>query len=209
MTIVTERQAELLKQYEAAGGTLVIGCRSGYKNSTGQCVMDTLPGLLSELTGTDIPEYSFIAPDAGMVTVDWDGTTIEASVFADLLEPLGDAKLAGTYTSDYYSGSGALVCNSYGKGKAYYYGSAWNEMSAEIFLQKLGAANPYRDIVMVPEECEIAVRSKNGVRYLFVLNYEKHPVEITLHRKGTDLYTGNEIEGSQTLDGYGTMVIRL
>ena len=54
-----------------------------------------------------------------------------------------------------------------------------------------------------------AVRSKNGVRYLFVLNYEKRPVEITLHRKGTDLYTGNEIEGSQTLDGYGTMVIRL
>jgi beta-galactosidase len=209
MTIVTERQAELLKQYVTAGGTLVIGCRSGYKNSTGQCVMDTLPGLLSELTGTDIPEYSFIAPDAGMVTVDWDGTTIEASVFADLLEPLGDAKLEGTYTSDYYSGSGALVCNSYGKGKAYYYGSAWNEMSAEIFLQKLGAANPYRDIVTVPEECEIAVRSKNGVRYLFVLNYEKHPVEITLHRKGTDLYTGNEIEGSQTLAGYGTMVIRL
>ena len=209
MTIVTERQAELLKQYVAAGGTLVIGCRSGYKNSTGQCVMDTLPGLLSELTGTDIPEYSFIAPDAGTVTVDWDGTTIEASVFADLLEPLGDAKLEGTYTADYYSGSGALVCNSYGKGKAYYYGSAWNEMSAEIFLQKLGAANPYRDIVTVPEECEIAVRSKNGVRYLFVLNYEKHPVEITLHRKGTDLYTGNEIEGSQTLDGYGTMVIRL
>lgn len=98
MTIVTERQAELLKQYVAAGGTLVIGCRSGYKNSTGQCVMDTLPGLLSELTGTDIPEYSFIAPDAGTVTVDWDGTTIEASVFADLLEPLGDAKLEGTYT---------------------------------------------------------------------------------------------------------------
>ena len=136
-------------------------------------------------------------------------TTIEASVFADLLEPLGDAKLEGTYTSDYYSGSGALVCNSYGKGKAYYYGSAWNEMSAEIFLQKLGAANPYRDIVTVPEECEIAVRSKNGVRYLFVLNYESIQVEITLHRKGTDLYTGNEIEGSQTLDGYGTMVIRL
>ncbi len=57
MTIVTECQAELLKQYVTAVGTLVIGCRSGYKNSTGQCVTDTLPGLLSELTGTDIPEY--------------------------------------------------------------------------------------------------------------------------------------------------------
>lgn len=207
-TIMTPERAEILKAYVAAGGTLVIGCRSGYKDLTGKCVMDKLPGLLSELTGTDIPEYSFIAPDAGRVTIDWDGTELEASIFTDLLEAQGEhAKIEGTYTSDYYAGSGALVCSTYGAGKAYYYGSAFNEASAKIFLEKLGAANPYADLVTVPQSCEIAVRAKGERRYLFVLNYDKNPVEIQLHKEGLDLYTQEKKSGAVKLSGYGTLVM--
>jgi beta-galactosidase len=206
---MTQERAELLKAYVAAGGTLVVACRSGYKDLTGKCVMDHLPGLLSELTGTDIPEYSFIAPDAGTVTIDWDGTTIEANVFTDLLEPIGDATLVGTYTSDYYAGSGALVCNQYGEGTAYYYGTAFNEAAAKVFLEKLGVSSPYRDIVEVPESCEIAVRSKEGQKFLFVLNYDKKPAEITLHTEGVNLYTGEKISGKQMLEAYGTLVVKL
>ncbi len=96
------------------GGILVIGCRSGYKNITGKCVMNKLPGQLASLTGTDIPEYSFISPDAGKVTVEWDG-------------------------------------------------SAFTEKAAKIFLEKLGVAETYQDVVEAPPGCEIAVRRK-GVR---------------------------------------------
>lgn len=206
--IMTPERAEILKAYVEAGGTLVIGCRSGYKDLTGKCVMDKLPGLLSELTGTDIPEYSFIAPDAGKVTVDWDGTELEASVFTDLLEAQGEhAVVEGTYTSDYYAGSGALVSNTYGAGKAYYYGSAFNEASAKIFLEKLGVASPYADLVTVPQSCEIAVRAKGERKYLFVLNYDKNPVEIQLHKEGLDLYTQEKKSGAVNLDGYGTLVM--
>lgn len=209
-TIMTEERAALLKEYVADGGTLVLGCRSGYKDLTGKCVMDKLPGLLSELTGTDIPEYSFIAPDAGRVTVDWDGTELEASVFTDLLEAAGEnAKLEGTYTSDYYAGSGALVSNTCGKGKAYYYGSAWNEASARIFLEKLGVMSPCADVVETPESCEIAVRSKGERKYLFVLNYDKAPAEILLKKECLDLYTQEKISGKITLQGYGTLVAEI
>lgn len=209
-TIMTEERAALLKEYVAEGGTLVIGCRSGYKNISGKCVMDKLPGLLAELTGTDIPEYSFIAPDAGTVTVDWDGTEFEASVFADLLEATGEqAQVKGTYTSDYYAGCGALVENTYGAGKAYYYGSAWNEKSAEVFLKKLGVLSPYKDIVEVPSSCEIAVREKDGVKYLFILNYMTDPAEIVLKKDGIDLYTGKTVSGRFTLEKYGTIVLKL
>ena len=114
MTIVTEEAAARLSAYVEAGGILVIGCRSGYKDATGKCVTTKLPGLLGELTGTDIPEYSLIAPDAGKVTIDWEGTTIEAAVFADLLEPVHGGVVEAVYTSDYYAGSGALVGRQYG-----------------------------------------------------------------------------------------------
>lgn len=209
-TIVNEERVKLLSEYVKEGGILVIGCRSGYKDMTGKCVMDRLPGLLAPLTGTDIPEYSLISPDAGKVMVDWEGTLFEASVFTDLLEPAGeDAQSKAVYASDYYAGTCALVCNSYGRGQAWYYGSAFSEEAAEVFLRKLGVASPYKDLVEAPKECEIAVRCKNGQKYLFLLNYGKEPVQITFHREGTDLYTGEKTVGSKKLDGYGTMVVKI
>lgn len=209
MTIVTEEAAARLSAYVEAGGILVIGCRSGYKDATGKCVTTKLPGLLGELTGTDIPEYSLIAPDAGKVTIDWEGTTIEAAVFADLLEPVHGGVAEAVYTSDYYAGSGALVGRQYGKGKAYYYGSAWTEETAGIFLEKLGVCTPYAACVEAPKCCEIAVRKKGETRYLFVLNYAKHGAVFTLKKNGVDLYTGKKVSGEITLDGYGTAVIKL
>ena len=206
-TMMNQKRADLLKSYVVNGGTLIIGCRSGYKDMHGRCVMDKLPGLLAELTGTDIPEYSFIAPDAGTVSIDWDGTSMEASVFADLLESVGDsAKVVGTYTSDYYAGSGALVCNSYGKGKAYYYGTAFTTEAAKVFLEKLDVMNPYADVLTVPECCEIAVRRKDDTRYLFVLNYEKHEVEVEFHKPVYNLDTKEIMTGKVRLKPYEVLV---
>lgn len=207
--MVNDERVQLLSEYVKEGGTLVVGCRSGYKDMTGKCVMDKLPGLLAPLTGTDIPEYSLISPDAGRVMVDWDGTMFEASVFTDLLEPVGDhAQSKAVYASDYYAGTSALVCNSYGKGQAWYYGSAFSEEAAQVFLHKLGVASPYKDLVEAPKECELAIRCKNGQKYLFVLNYSKEPVQVTFHKEGTDLYTGEKAAGSKTLEGYGTLVVK-
>jgi hypothetical protein len=39
--------------------------------------MRKLPGLVQQLTGTDVAEYSFIAPDDGKINLDWDGEKIE------------------------------------------------------------------------------------------------------------------------------------
>ena len=187
----------------------MIGCRSGYKDENGKCVMENLPGILSGLTGTDITEYSLIAPDTGCVTIDWDGTELEASIFAELLEPINGGVTEGVYTADYFAGYGVLISKQFGKGKVYYYGSAWNEKSAEIFLKKLGVCTPYSELVEVPESCEIAIRRKGESRFLFVLNYDKNSVRFTLKEKGVHLYTGENVEGEIPLEGYGTAVIKL
>ncbi len=209
-TMMNQQKADLLKSYVANGGTLVIGCRSGYKDMNGHCIMDKLPGLLSELTGTDIPEYSFIAPDAETVTVNWDGTVMEAKVFTDLLEAVGDnAEVIGTFTSDYYAGSGALVCNRYKEGKAYCYGTAFGIEAAKVFLKKLNVINPYADILKIPECCELAVRKKADVRYLFILNYEKYEVEAEFYRPVINIETKEEIKGKINLQPYEVLVVRL
>lgn len=209
-TIMTKERAQLLEDYTVEGGTLVFGCRSGYKDLTGKCVMDKLPGLLQPLSGTDIPEYSMIPPDVDKIEIDWDGTILKAEVFTEILEAQGSqAKIVGTYTNEDYAGEGALVCNKFGEGTVYYYGAAFNQESARVFLEKLKVISPFTDIVEAPETCEIAVRKKADKKYLFVLNYMKEPAEILLKQEGTDLYTGEKVMGRCTLPKYGTMVVEL
>jgi beta-galactosidase len=208
-TITDEKTVELLSEYVKAGGKLVMGCRSGYKDKTGKCVMDKLPGLFASLTGTDIPEYSLIAPDAGKVFVKWDEDEFEASVFTDLLCPINGGRQLAQYTSDYYAGSGAIICNDYGKGRAYYYGSAFTEEAVRVFLKKLNVMGPYDKIINLPETMELAVRKKDNKRYLFVLNYSRQAETITINQSVKDMYSNQNISGAVTINGYGTLVVEL
>ena len=173
--IVNQQRAAILEEYVEAGGCLVLGCRSGYKDMTGKCVMDRLPGLFAKMSGTDIPEYTRVNPDDEPVYIDWDGIRLEAAVFNDQLKPLG---------------------------------AAFTEETARVFLEKLGAASPYADVLELPWECELAVREKDGRKYYFVLNYKKTPVKIQVKEALVDLYTGETVSGQVELEAFGTKVYR-
>ena len=160
--------------------------------------MDHLPGLAARLTGTDIPEYSFVAPDEGTVELEWDGERMEAAVFNDILAPVSDtARVLGTYCGSYYAGEPALICNRFGSGKAYYFGGAFGLDTARIFLKKLGVANPYGNRITAPECCEIAVRTKGGDGFLFVLNYADREAAIQLKEGMEELLCGRREEGDR------------
>ena len=211
--ILTKERMALLEDYVRGGGKLVMGCRTGYKDLNGRCVMDYLPGLASELTGTDIPEYSFVAPDEGKVYADWDGEKMEAAVFNDILAPAGEnAEVLAVYENSYYAGEPALIRNRFGKGEAYYFGGAFSLEAAKAFLRRLGAAQPYAEIIEAPEGCEIAVRRKpgtDGAAYLFVLNYQHEPVQITLKQPMREL-TGGEMETETVeMEKFGVKVYRM
>ena len=227
--ILTKERMALLEAYVREGGKLVMGCRTGYKDMSGRCVMDYLPGLAAELAGTDIPEYSFVAPDDGKVCADWDGERIEAAVFNDILAPVGEnAEVLAVYADSYYAGEPALIRNRFGKGEAYYFGGAFSLEAAKAFLRRLGAAQPYAELLDVPEGCEIAVRRKpvtengaaggaaaagetagEGAAWLFVLNYQHEPVQITLKRPMQELTCGKPEEGTVTLEKFGVKVYRI
>lgn len=208
-TILTEERMALLKEYVAAGGKLVMGCRTGYKSPSGRCVMDRLPGLASELTGTDIPEYSFVSPEDGHVYVDWDGEKIEAAVFNDLLAPVGDAEVLANYVDSYYAGAPALIRNPFGKGEAYYFGGAFAVDTVKAFARRLGVAEPWENYVELPESCELAVREKDGRRFLFVLNYLPTEASVILKKPVFDMLDGTGAAGEVVLKPYEAKVYEL
>ncbi|MDO4293605.1 MAG: beta-galactosidase [Eubacteriales bacterium] len=222
-SILTKERVALLEEYVSAGGQLVMGCRTGYKDPNGKCVTDCLPGLACRLTGTDIPEYTFVAPDLQKVYAEWDGERIEAAVFNDILAPAGEQAEAvasylpaedgqaalGAAVSPDYAGQPALIRNRFGEGTAWYFGGAFALDTALAFLRKLGAAQPFSALVSAPSTCEIAVRKKGDAQYLFVLNYDKAPASITLKTEMTDLWAQRPVSGPVKLDGYGAGVYRI
>jgi len=204
--ILTDQVVSLLCNYVIRGGTLVLGCRTGYKDLTGQCVMLNLPGLLQELSGTDVVDYTFVGPADDVSYVDWDGIRIEAVVFNDILEPLEGAEVLGTFTNNYYEGKAGLIRKKTGKGYVYYFGGAFTQETVEIFLEKSGIIRPYEDLIHLPEECELAVREKDGSQYVFVLNYMGYGTEAELKRPMIDLYENMEVIGKIILKPYETKV---
>ncbi len=208
--ILTEERMALLERYVAEGGKLVMGCRTGYKEESGKCVTSCLPGLAAGLTGTDIPEYSFVAPDDGKVMAEWDGQRMEAAVFNDLPVPAGEnAEVLATYADSYYAGTPALIRNRVGKGEACYFGGAFALDTAELFVQKLGIGEPYAEVMEIPAGCELAVREKKGTKYLFVLNYGKDPAEIVLKTGLRELLAGEIRYGAQVLEPYGVRIYKI
>lgn len=209
-TILKEKTADLLKAYVQDGGTLLMGCRTGYKDETGKCRMDYITGAAADICGVDLSEYTFLGPNDDKVHVQWGDTAVEAAVFNDVLEPLGDTvEVLGVYDGNYYKGKPGLTVNKLGKGKAYYFGGAFSEETAALFLKNLGVASPFTALIDAPAECELAVRGKEGKKYLFVLNFAHRPVTVGLKQPMLDLFADRREEGKLELKEFETKVFTL
>ena len=207
--IMSEKRAEVLKQYVANGGTLIVGCRSGLKDMNGKCVMLPQPGLLQELTGTDVRDFTYTSPNEDDIYAVWDGGKIMTPVFNDVLTPLPGTEVLAAYGNGYYKGEAALTRHAYGKGQVLHLGSTFTREGFARILDYAGVLEPFREIVTAPEDVEVVLREKDGQRFLFVLNFMAEERTITLLRSGTLLYTGGTVQGEVTLPAFGTAVYQV
>ncbi|MBR3069647.1 MAG: beta-galactosidase [Lachnospiraceae bacterium] len=207
--IMSEKRAEVLKQYVANGGTLIVGCRSGLKDMNGKCVMLPQPGLLQELTGTDVRDFTYTSPNEDDIYAVWNGEKLMTPVFNDVLTALPGTEVLAAYGNGYYKGEAALTRHAYGKGQVLHLGSTFTREGVARILDYAGVLEPFRGIVTAPEDVEVVLREKDGQRFLFVLNFMAEERTITLHKTGTLLYTGETVQGEVTLPAFGTAVYRV
>ena len=212
--ILAEKACVVLEEYVRMGGCLIIGARTGQKDTNGQCVMMPMPGLLGGLTQTAVKEFTLVGPADDAVTADWNGAEIEAGVFNDILEPVGaDARVLASYHDNgvgpYYTGAAAVIETKVGQGRVLHFGGTFTRDNVKAFLDYAGVLEPFADSVRAPEACEIALRRKGGQDYLFVLNYDSAAQEISLGRNMVDMDSGERVNGPVTLPPYGTKVYRV
>lgn len=210
--ILNETKAKLLREYVRRGGCLILGCRTGYKDENGQCVMLPQPGPAADFAGTDVKDFTFLGPWDGTVDMEWNGRLYPVPLFHDIMEPVGpQAKVLGRFAGNYYEGKPALIENTFGRGRVLSLGAAFARETVCRLLEYTGIAEPYLNELELPEGCEIAVREQQegkcaGTRYYFVLNYQSEPALIRIKRDMTDADTGETVCGELSLEPYGTKV---
>jgi len=209
--ILTEKRAALLQQYVEAGGTLIIGARTGQKELTGQCLMAPMPGLLSPLTGTNVRDFTFVGPADDKMMMNWDGELIETGLFSDILEINSDssAKVLAAYNSDYYKEHPALIETAIGKGRILHFGGTFTRENVRKFMEYTGVLSPWSDVIELPEDCELVVKEKDGNIYLFVLNFAWESKKIVVKKPVVDLDNLNEVFAEVELKAFETKVYKI
>ncbi len=208
--IVTEKRAEVLKEYVDAGGTLIIGCRSGYKDISGRCVMMPQPGLLQKITGTDVREFSFASPNEDPVTARWNGESVSLPVCNDVLTPcLENTAVLAYYENSYFAWEPAVTEHRSGKGRAVHVGSTFTRDLVRRLFAHTGILEPFRETVTGEEGVELVMREKEGRTFLFALNFQNVPQKICLHCPAVQMETGEEVQGEIVLQPFGTEVYEM
>jgi beta-galactosidase len=193
--ILTENTAEMLSEYTKQGGTIIFGCRTGYKDQNGQCYMLAMSGSVAKLCGVTVEDFTRLETIEEMPRLRWTGTkqyelAVTAEEFNEILQVVyPNVKVLAEYDGKYYSGSPALVVNSYGEGRFFYYGAIFNVEIASALTDELGITCPVAEWLEIPEAVELCTREhrENNDKLFFLLNYSEESQTIKLNKTATNL----------------------
>lgn len=206
--ILDQKTADLLKIYVQNGGTLIFGARTGYKDEYGRCPMRPMPGIISEWCGVTVSDYTLVGPEENEIHVRWDDQLISAPVFNEVLQADTGTEVLARFQGNYYDSEPALCRKSVGKGQVYYFGSCFSVDMAKALLMETHQLTPYKELLELPEEVELAVRTDGETDYLFILNYKNASFNIKTHKALPELISGKKHEGVVDIKPYGVKILK-
>ena len=212
--MVRQETADRIADFVSQGGTLVLTYWSGLVDEYDRCYMAFRPGPLADVV--DIRDEDTDALYEGetntMNLVDDDGLGLAenytCSLYCDIIHT-DDARVLGTYASDFYADTPALTVHKYGQGRAYYvaarFGADFHADFARGLCQKLGI-KPVLSAAL-PEGVTAQLRTDGETDYVFLGNYGDCPQEITLDGHYVDLVSDSSVTDTIHLSPYGAAVL--
>ena len=203
--MVPEGLGNKLKTFVAEGGQLFATYLTGYVDKDTLNHLGGYPGDgLMELFGMNAEELDTLYP-TDRNEIHFPDYTVEVYDYAEYINVI-DAKVLGTFGSDYYKDRAAVTVKDYGKGKAYYYGARVSGAAMmPIFKEML--ANTTITVHNLPAGVELHSRYSDNEVFDFYLNTNSTPV--CLHDlEGYDLITEQKVTDVLSLDGYGVAIIK-
>jgi beta-galactosidase len=174
--IATEQLAASLKAFSEAGGTVLLGVRSGFKTPDNLVSDQPLPGIFHDLVGVTVSEWHSLPPG---IRYDIESTIAglegPATVWAESLQPgistvkasEPDLMIHAQYCTGPFSSHAALTEHKVGSGQAFYLGWFPNSQQAEALMAYLTAQANIPSQATLPEGLIAAKRGSN----LILLNF--------------------------------------
>jgi beta-galactosidase len=221
--MVKRGHADRLKAFVERGGTFITTYFSGIVDERDLVTCGGYPGELREMLGVWVEETDALLPDQANEIVIGKGNsgdagtqdlsgTYPASILCDIIHP-ETAEIVGVYGKDFYAGTPAVCRNAFGKGSAWYVGSAVGKSAADgSFCEKLIARcadeRGVRPVFPAVTGVEVT-RRVNENEYYFVLNHNQESARVTIPFACADLISGSAYSGSEAVDLKPTDVLIL
>jgi Beta-galactosidase len=206
--MLEHEDVKALQSYVEQGGTLVFGPRSGYKDRYNRCHMLPFPGVLRELTGIDVTDFTMTSREDNVEIIFTNmGKSVKSAIFNEILELIHpDAEVIAKYASDYYTGKPAAAMMRVGKGRVVYFGTFFTVENSELLLDSLDIQDPISSWAEVPKEIEVVTRKHDGGQVYVFLNYTNSTARVNFKVQFKNLVTGKVLAGATDFKPFEVMV---
>jgi beta-galactosidase len=207
--------AARIKDYVAKGGTAVMTYWSAVVDESDLCHLGGIPGEgLREVFGVWEEESQSYYPHetVGIAMSKANPLGLSGSYRAvdtcSVIHAEG-AQVLATFADQYFAGSPALTCNSYGKGKAYYIAARTRDAFLNDFYRQLVAALGIERVIDcdLPPGVTAQMRTDGKTRTIFLMNFTDKPATLKLDRGYSDMLSGSRCEGTLVLERFGVRVL--
>jgi beta-galactosidase len=169
--MVDENLVRRFDEYASDGGNLILTCRTGLMDRTGQLWRGPAGMPILPLIGTSITGYDGL-PDNLWGSVEMDGVQYPWQVWGDQLEPRNEIEVIARYSDQFHRGAIAASRKPHGKGVVSYCGVYAEASFIDSFTEKL-ARDAGLDVTILPPRVHMLERG--GLK--IVLNYQDNPID--------------------------------
>jgi beta-galactosidase len=207
--ILKKSTADKITTYVKNGGIFLTDFRSGVKNETNICYDITLPGLLTDVLGIEIEEYSAIPLNTEYPIKNVDGNEYHAIKYMDWIT-VKNAEVLANYQVQYLNNFAALTKNNFGKGRAYYAGTIIKEENFyDELIENILKDSGISSVIKPPLGVEISIRQDSSKILIFLINHTINKKEVKVPSGAEILINLERIKDTIILEPFGVEVIKI
>lgn len=202
---------EKIRRYVEEGGRFILTYWSGIVDGTDLCFLGGTPHDLMDVMGLRSTEIDSLYDWESNSAMPEKGNSLELADsyicknLCELVKP-SSAEVLMSYGKDFYAGMPALTKNCFGVGEAYYICADFEQAFYDDLYKKIvtaaGIKGPVSDI---PNGVEVTSRENDSAEFIFVQNFNRHPVEMALPISECSILLG---EYSGTIQSFGTIILK-
>ncbi|MFE2634559.1 beta-galactosidase [Streptomyces scopuliridis] len=206
--LANEATGHNLRTYVENGGTLVVSYFSGIVDQHDAVHPGAHPGVLREVLGLTIEEFSPLGDGERVRLTAADGAELTGDVWSEFVVPRG-AETVWTYADGLTAGRPAITRHRLGRGTAWYVSTRLDTGGLNTILDAAAEDAGIAPRTGLPRDVEVVRRTGEGGDYLFAVNHTGTDAKVPLPAHGTELLTGERAAGRLGLPAGAVRVVKL